>query len=400
MNKSSNVKCIIHLDMDAFYPAVEILDNPELKGKPVIVGGSSKRGVVSSASYEARKFGVHSAQPIAKALNLCPRGVFLPVRMERYREMSGRIFEIFKRFTPLVEPLSIDEAFLDITGTERLLGDPVYVAKKIKRKVFNETGLTVSAGVAPSKFIAKIASDMDKPDGFTVVSHDKINDFLDPLPVSKMWGVGKVTLEKLGRYNIKTFYDLRIFPIETLERIFGKNGPRMHFLAMGIDDRSVETEHEIKSIGHELTFPEDIHDIESAEEKIFALAIKTGKRMRNKHVAGKTVTLKVKYNDFKQVTRSQTLDLHTDDGMIIYQTAKKLLEKTDTGRRPVRLLGVSMSGLEQGVKNSQLSLFLKDDKTKKAKNLNKAIDSLQDKFGLKSIQPGRLMPGKPETEEE
>lgn len=400
MNKSTNIKCIIHLDMDAFYPAVEKLDNPELEGQPVIVGGSSKRGVVSSASYEARKFGVHSAQPIAKALKLCPEGVFLPVRMDRYREMSGRIFEIFKRFTPLVEPLSIDEAFLDITGTERLLGDPVYVAKKIKSTVFNETGLTVSAGVAPSKFIAKIASDMDKPDGLTVVSHDKINDFLDPLPVSKMWGVGKVTLEKLGRYNIKTFFDLRTFSLETLERAFGKNGQRMHSLAMGIDDRSVETEHEIKSIGHESTFSEDIHDIDTAEEKILALAIKTGKRMRNNNVTGKTVTLKVKYSDFKQVTRSQSLDLQTDDGMIIYQKAKGLLGKTDIGTKPVRLLGVSMSGLEQGRVNGQLSLFLKDDKTKKAKSLNKAIDSLQDKFGLESIQPGRLMPIRNDSEEE
>lgn len=386
--------------MDAFYPAVEILDNPSLKGQPVIVGGSSKRGVVSSASYEARKFGVHSAQPTAKALKLCPNGIFLPVRMDRYREMSGRIFEIFKRFTPLVEPLSIDEAFLDITGTERLLGEPVHVAKMIKSTVFNETGLIVSAGVAPSKFIAKIASDMDKPDGLTVVCHDKINDFLDPLPVSKMWGVGKVTLEKLGRYKIKTFFDLRTFSPEILERAFGKNGPRMRLLAMGIDDRRVETEHEVKSIGHELTFSEDIHDIESAEEKILALAIKTGKRMRNNHMSGKTVTLKVKYSDFKQITRSQTLDLHTDDGMIIYQTAKKLLEKTDTGRKPVRLLGVSMSSLEQGHINGQLSLFLKDEKSKKSENLNRAIDSLQDKFGLQSIQPGRLMPDKNKSEGE
>ncbi|MFC1494670.1 DNA polymerase IV [Thermodesulfobacteriota bacterium] len=394
------IKCIIHLDMDAFYPAVEILDNPGLKGKPVIVGGSSKRGVVSSASYEARKFGVHSAQPIARALKLCPNGVFLPVRMERYKEMSFRIFEIFKRFTPLVEPLSIDEAFLDITGTERLLGDPVYVAKKIKDTVFDETGLTVSAGVAPSKFIAKIASDMDKPDGLTVVPHDKINDFLDTLSVSKMWGVGKVMLEKLGRYNIKTFYDLRTFPLETLERAFGKNGTRMHLLAMGIDNRSVETEHEIKSIGHELTFSKDIQDIEYAEEQILALAIKTGKRMRSNNVAGKIVTLKVKYSNFKQITRSQTLDKHTHDGMIIYQKAKKLLRKTDTGKKPVRLLGISMSGLEPGEINGQLSLFLKDEKTKKAENLNKAIDSLQDKFGTLSIQPGRLMTDSHESEED
>jgi len=261
MDKSNNVKCIIHLDMDAFYPAVEILDNPDLEGQPVIVGGSSRRGVVSSASYAARKFGIHSAQPIAKALKLCPHGVFLPVRMDRYREMSDRIFEIFKRFTPLVEPLSIDEAFLDITGTERLLGDPVHVAKKIKSTVFNETGLTVSAGVGPSKFVAKIASDMDKPDGLTVVSHDKINDFLDPLPVSKMWGVGKVTQQTLSHLKIRTFKELRKTPAEVLKNKFGKHGIHMHQLSMGIDDRDVVPMREVKSIGHEETFSQDIYEL-------------------------------------------------------------------------------------------------------------------------------------------
>ena len=377
--------------MDAFYPAVEVLDNPELRGKPVIVGGSSKRGVVSSASYEARKFGVHSAQPIAQALKLCPEGIFLPVRMSRYKELSNKIFEIFHRFTPLVEPLSIDEAFLDITGTERLLGEPVSVAKKLKETILAETGLTVSAGVAPSKFIAKIASDMDKPDGLTVVSADKITEFLDPLPVSKMWGAGKVTLEKLSRFNIKTFYDLKKFPIEILERSFGKNGKQMHFLAMGIDDRSVEIEHETKSIGHEETFLEDIIDIEKSERHLLALAFKTAERMRHNHLKGKTVTLKVKYSDFKQVTRSLTLDDYTDDGMLIYSIVRKLLKKTETGTRPVRLLGVSMSGLALEGATNQLSMFSENEKKEKSEKLNKAIDSLHDKFGKKSVVPGRLL---------
>lgn len=391
MSDQKPIKSIIHLDMDAFYPAVEILDNPGLKGKPVIVGGISKRGVVSSASYEARKFGVHSAQPITRAMKLCPDAVFLPVRMKRYKEISNRIFEIFNRFTPLVEPLSIDEAFLDVTGTERLLGDPVSVAKKIKKTVLDETGLTVSAGIAPSKFIAKIASDMDKPDGLTVVPYDKINEFLDPLPVSKMWGVGKITLERLNRYSIKTFYDLRTFPVDTLEKIFGRNGPRMHSLAMGIDERNVETEHEIKSIGHELTFSEDITNVEPAEKQIFSLAVKTGKRMRSHGIKGRTVTLKVKYSDFKQITRSRTLDKSTDDSMTIYLAVKKLISKTEIGNRPVRLLGVSMSGLESDNTKDQLDLFMSDEKTEKTEKLNKAIDSLQDRFGPQSIQPGRLM---------
>ena len=390
-NKTEKSKTIIHLDMDAFYPSVEILDNPDLKGKPVIVGGGSKRGVVSSASYEARKYGVHSAQPIAQALKLCPKGIFLPVRMARYKELSDMIFEIFHRFTPLVEPLSIDEAFLDITGTERLLGDPVSVAKKLKKTVFEETSLTVSAGVAPSKFIAKIASDMDKPDGLTVVRADEIKSFLDPLPVSKMWGAGKVTIEKLSRYNIKTFSDLRKFPIEILERSFGKNGMRMHFLAMGIDDRSVEIEHETKSIGHEVTFLEDIMDIETSERHLLELAMKTAERMRHNLLKGKTVNLKVKYNDFTQVTRAITHDEYIDDGMLIYSTVRELLKKTETGRRPVRLLGVSVSGLAMDSLSGQLSFFSKNEKKEKSEKLNKAIDSLNDRFGKKSVVPGRLL---------
>lgn len=377
--------------MDAFYPSVEILDNPELKGKPVIVGGTSNRGVVSSASYEARKFGVHSAQPITRAQKLCPNGIFLPVRMERYKELSRQIFEVFHCFTPLVEPLSIDEAFLDVTGTERFLGDSVMVAKRIKKTVLKETGLTVSAGVAPTKFLAKIASDMDKPDGLTVVTSNNITEFLDPLSVSKMWGVGKVTFEKLTRYNIKTFYDLRKFPMETLEKIFGTNGRRMHLLARGIDERSVETEHETKSIGHEQTFLEDITDIESCEKHLLDLSIKTGSRMRHNNLKGRRITLKVKYSDFKQVTRSETLEKQTDDGMTIYYTARRLLKKTETGRRPVRLLGVAMSGLGSGEFNSQLSLFSKDEKNEKSENLNKAVDLLQDKFGEKSVVHGRLL---------
>ena len=384
-------KIIIHLDMDAFYPAVEILDNPELRGKPVIVGGTSKRGVVSSASYEAREYGVHSAQPIAQALKLCPHGIFLPVRMARYRELSDKIFEIFHRFTPLVEPLSIDEAFLDITGTERLMGNPVFVAKTIKKTVLDETGLTVSAGVAPSKFVAKIASDLNKPDGLTVVPADELTAFLDPLSVSRMWGAGKVTQEKLSRYNIKTFKDLRKFPLKTLEKLFGINGIKMHYLAMGLDDRNVETEHETKSIGHEETFLEDIIDIETCEKNLLELAIKTAERMRQNHFKGRTITLKVKYNDFTQVTRSLTFDDFTDDGMVMYSAIRKLLRKTETGTRPVRLLGVSMSGLALEGQTNQLSLFSGNRKKEKSEKLNKAIDSLHNKFGKKSVIPGRLL---------
>ena len=208
MDKRRPPKHIIHLDMDAFYPSVEVLDNPELRGKPVIVGGSRERGVVSSASYEARKFGVHSAQPMATAMRLCPDGIVLPVRMARYQEVSEQVFEIFHIFTPMVEPLSIDEAFLDVTGSARLFGSPIQIAKKIKQAVVEKTGLTISAGVAPSKFVAKIASDMEKPDGLTVVDRDRVREFLDPLLIKKMWGAGQVAQKALARLRISALHNI------------------------------------------------------------------------------------------------------------------------------------------------------------------------------------------------
>ena len=390
MDNHSRSKAIIHLDMDAFYPAVEVLDNPALKGKPVIVGGSRERGVVSSASYEARKFGVHSAQPMATAMRLCPEGIFLPVRMSRYKEVSERVFKIFYRFTPLVEPLSIDEAFLDVTGSTRLFGEPIEIAKKIKQMVLEETGLTVSAGVAPSKFVAKIASDIDKPDGLTVVPTDRVRDFLDPLPIMKMWGVGKVTQEALARLNIHTFRDLSQVPAKVLEQEFGKHGLKMHLLSMGVDERGVVPEHDAKSIGHEETFPQDIIDLDGAKKELLSLSNRVAHRMRREAVTGRTITLKVKYSDFVQKTRSMTLPQSTDDGLEIHSTACSLLEKTDVGKRPVRLLGISLSQLSKLGLEEQLSLFNQDVTSKKRKDLNTALDSLSGRFGDKSIRPGTL----------
>ncbi len=254
----TRVKQIIHLDMDAFYASVEMLDNPALRGQPVIVGGPKQRGVVSAASYEARKFGVHSALPMAVAMRLCPQGVFLPVRMPRYKEISDQIFEIFLRFTPLVEPLSIDEAFLDVTASVRLFGPAEEIAKQIKNQVREEIGLTVSAGVAPSKLVAKIASDLNKPDGLTVVPEGNVQQFLDPLPIEKLWGVGKMTQKDLSLLNVKTVGELSRLPKDLLRRRFGGQGLQLYFLSKGIDDREVQPERIIKSIGREETFPEDI----------------------------------------------------------------------------------------------------------------------------------------------
>ena len=394
MNEHQQERTIIHLDMDAFYPAVEVLDNPDLRGKPVIVGGSRERGVVSSASYEARKYGVHSAQPMATAMRLCPQGIVLPPRMARYQEISRQVFEIFHFFTPLVEPLSIDEAFLDVTGSKRLFGHPVEIAKKIKQMVVEKIGLTISAGVAPSKFVAKIASDMDKPDGLTVVPPDRVREFLDPLSIDKMWGVGKETQKALQRLRVLTFKDLRKKPVSDLERTFGKHGLKMHQLAMGIDEREVVTGHDAKSIGHEQTFAEDIMAKDTAKKEILSLANQVAHRMRRHKVHGKTITLKVKYHDFVLITRSMTLTKSTDDGPEIYRTACGLMEKTLIGKRPVRLLGVSVSHLEHLNKEKQLSLFQGDVEDQKKRDLHTAIDRLHEKFGNKSIRPGTLIKAK------
>lgn len=391
MDKQGQSKHIIHLDIDAFYPSVEVLDNPELKGKPVIVGGSKERGVVSSASYEARKFGVHSAQPIAKAIRLCPHGIFLPVRMSRYKEVSEKVFDIFNRFTPLVEPLSIDEAFLDVTNSIRLFGQPENIAIKIKQIIFAETGLTISAGIAPSKFVAKIASDIDKPDGLTVVRPDDVRDFLDPLPVKKMWGVGKVSQRLLNQLNIHTFKELRQTPVKILEKKFGKQGAKIHSLAMGIDERDVIPEHVVKSIGHELTFSRDIISLNEAQKELFALSNKVARRMRHKGLKGRTITLKVKYSDFVQITRSTTLSKSTDDGSEIYSVACRLLENTEITKKPIRLLGVSLSQLSFLRIGTQLSLFNQDPSSQKRERLNIVLDSLYEKYGDKSVVPGTLL---------
>jgi DNA polymerase IV len=391
MSDALKIRYIIHLDMDAFYPSVEILDNPDLKGKPVIVGGGKERGVVASASYEARKFGVHSAQPIALAMCLCPGGIFLGVRMKRYQEISEQIFGIFNRFTPIVEPLSIDEAFLDITNSIRLFGKPEDIAKKIKDAVRNETGLTVSAGVAPSKFVAKIASDLRKPDGLTVVESHKVRDFLEPLPINRMWGVGKVTLEALLKLGIRTFGDLSLMSPEILEHRFGKHGMQMHRLSLGIDERDVITKHDIKSMGHEDTFLHDIVDLSLAKKELLTQANRVARRLRQNGVRGSTITLKVKYNDFTQITRSVTLSKPSDDAMEIFTNVCDLLKRTSAGKRPVRLLGISLSNFKSETEG-QLSLFNEENRDKKEKQLHNAMDSIYERFGDSALKSATLLP--------
>jgi DNA polymerase-4 len=382
---------IIHLDMDAFYASVEQLDNPELKGKPVIVGGSSMRGVVSAASYEARKFKIHSAMPIVRARKLCPHGVFLPVRMKRYKEISSKVFSIFKKFTPLVEPLSLDEAFLDVTSSHKLFGSAEEIAKNIRKEVFKETGLTVSAGVASSKLVAKIASDINKPDGLTIVPEGKEAEFLAPLPIKRLWGVGPKTQKQLALLGVETISDIAGLPMNILEQKFGKYGEGLHRASLGLDQREVITDHETKSVGHEFTFDTDIDETELIKRELLELSLKVAKRLRTYQLIGKTVTLKVKYHDFKQITRSITINDHTADSKRIYEEAIELLRKTDAGKKPVRLLGISVSGLKLESDSSQQFLFPNMREDQKRDKINRALDAIQEKYGPTAILPGRLV---------
>jgi DNA polymerase-4 len=384
-------KAIIHLDMDAFFPAVEVLDDPSLRGKAVIVGGTSNRGVVSSASYEARKFGIHSSMPIVEARRRCPDGIFLPVRMGRYKEISQAVFAIFRRYTPLIEPLSIDEAFLDVTGSVRLFGTPPEIAAAIKRDVRQGLGLTVSAGVATNKSIAKIASDFQKPDGLTVVEPGSEQSFLNPLPVERLWGAGPTTCKNLRLLGVQTIGDLASLSPDLLSAKFGKQGEAMHRLSRGIDERDVETSQPLKSIGNEETFDQDIVDTETARQELLALATKVGGRLRHAGTVGRTISLKVKYNDFKQIARSTTLINPVDDGGVIYRTCCGLLEKTEVGQRPVRLLGVTVSNLCDPAAPQQQSLFNDYKGDEKTDKLNRAIDTIQDTFGEGTIIPGTLL---------
>ena len=384
-------RSIIHCDMDAFYASVEVLDNPALRGLPVVVGGSAHRGVVSAASYEARRFGIHSAMPMATAMKRCPSAAFLPVRMARYQEISGRIMAIFHRFTPLVEPLSLDEAFLDVTASFSLHGPANAIAATIRQLVREETGLTVSAGVASCKLVAKIASDQNKPDGLTIVPAGQERDFLAPLPVGRLWGVGRTALKQLSLMGVTTIGQLTELPEAILIAKFGKAGSHMRQCALGIDDRPVEVEYEAQSIGNEETFDHDLLDSARLDRELLALCLRVARRLRQEGVAGRTVTVKVKYSDFVQVTRSLSLAEAIDDDASLLRIGRGLLAKTEAGSRPVRLLGISLSGLAPAAVGQQFSLFGADAGKERRRALCKAVDSIADRHGRKALLPARLL---------
>ena len=374
-------RAILHVDMDAFYAAVEVLDDPDLRGKPVMVGGSPEgRGVVAAASYEARAFGVYSATPTAQAVKRCPHGVFVKPRLERYVEISKQIFAVFRDFTPLVEPLSIDEAFLDVTGCRRLFGSAETIGRLIKARIAEDVGLTASVGVAPNKFLAKLASDLEKPDGFVVIGADEVQARLAVLPVGKLWGVGKVTEKELKQHGINTIGDLLQVPREALTSRFGDHAARLLELAVGHDERPVIPVHEARSVGNEITFATDIAAADELRGILDHLAEKVAWRLRRHNLRGRTITLKARYPDFTTHTRSVTLDHAAQSTTEIRAAARRLLtHKLGRAGRPLRLIGVAASQLE-GEEAGQGELFV-DPAVARDQDLDRVMDRVNERFG-------------------
>ena len=342
---------IIHIDMDAFYASVEQLDNPELKGKPIAVGGSEVRGVVSAASYEARKFGVKSAMSGVQAARLCPQLIFVRPRFDRYKEISKQIRAVFLEYTDLVEPLSLDEAYLDVTENKKGNPSATLIAKEIRQKIFEKTGLTASAGISVNKFVAKIASDYNKPNGQKTVNPDEVEAFIEVLDVKKFYGIGKVTAEKMYQLGIYTGLDLKNKTLEYLEQHFGNSGQAFYNLSRGISYSQVKPNRQMKSIGAERTFNENLSSEIYMEERLENIASEIERRIKKYKISGKTITLKIKYSDFTQQTRSKTLPYFIADKSLIMETAKELLYQ-ERLKDSVRLLGISLNNLNTNQKKN------------------------------------------------
>ena len=407
----------MHVDMDAFFASVEQLDHPEYKGHPVIVGGLSSRGVVATASYEARKFGVHSAMPISRAKKLCPHGIYVYPNMARYKEISQIIHKVMEEFTPIIEPLSLDEAFLDVTGITHKFTGPKALGRAIKDRVFEETGLIISAGLAPNKFLAKLASDLDKPDGLVVIPYGKECESLANLPIKRIWGVGPSTERRLKDGGFALIKDVQALPDEkSLVPYVGNQARRIWELARGIDERPVEPDRQIQSVGNEETYESDVEDPVVIDLELHYFANRVAKRLRKYGLMGHTVSIKVRYNDFKTVSRQKRLDSSTDQERVIYDTSVLLWNKLmrdalsvkqeeqevmgatprpkfdnsilEVPVKPIRLLGVTVSGLStEGIVQDDLFSIETDEKDEK---LSTVLDSLASKFGEGAIMSGAL----------
>jgi DNA polymerase-4 len=390
------VPSILHCDLDAFYASVEQLHDPDLVGRPVIVGGLGARGVVAAASYEARRYGVHSAMPMARARRACPDGVFLSPRFDAYQEASRAVMAILRSYTPLVEPIALDEAFLDVAGARRRAGSGPEIAAAIRIRVREETGLTVSVGVATTKFLAKLASDQSKPDGLLVVDPGAELAFLHPLPVRHLWGVGPATMKTLTTLGVRTVGDLAALDESTLVAALGAaRGRHLHALAHNIDERAVEPERAVKSVGHEETFAVDHTDPEVLRREVARLADRTASRLRAAGHRGRTVQLKVRFADFRTITRSKTLPAPTDLALDIAATARALLDAVDVGPG-VRLLGVSVQQLVDADVPLALDLDGTADDGRRAA-LERSIDTVRGRFGADSVRPARLAPKPPSS---
>lgn len=386
---------ILHIDMDAFYASIEIRDDPSLKGKPVAVGGrSTTRGVIAAASYEARKFGVRSATPTVTAFKLCPDLVLLPVNMAKYVEASHAIHEIFNRFTPEIEPLALDEAFLDVTASVNLFGDAAVIGRKIQTAIAAELNLVASVGVAANKFIAKIASDIFKPNGFCEVRRGGEQQFLDPLPIERLWGVGKKTATRFKIFGLKSIKDVRTAGKDFMQREFGHQGEQIWLLSNGKDRRPVDSSRVSKSVSNETTFSTDINDIAELRACLMVLVEQVSYRLRFANLKGRTINLKLRDPDFKTITRSRTLAENVNSTDQIWDTAVALmLKEVPSNFKSIRLLGVGVSNFAETDSNPQANLF--DDlaglpaTNKRKPELDKLSDDIREKFGKLSIHRGR-----------
>ncbi len=389
---AAETRSILHIDMDAFFAAVEQNDRPELRGQPVLVGGAAdKRGVVSTASYEARRFGCRSAMPMARAVQLCPQAIVVQPRMERYVQISRELLALFEQSTPAIEPLSIDEAFLDVTGSIRLLGPSVQIAQQLKQDICQATGLTASVGIAPNKFLAKLASDLDKPSGLTVVAPNNIRGFLDPLPIARLWGAGAKTQSRLNSLGIRTFADLRQLSAGCLEAEFGQTGRKFFDLARGIDDRPVVSDRQAKSISQETTFVQDVADCQHLRAVLLQQTEQVSSRLRHQGFKARTVNLKIRTQDFHTITRRSTLDGPSDSTTDFWAAAASLFERWWSTRPPtgrIRLIGIGVSQFS-GAEGCQMRLF-GEAEADNARRLDETFDQIQDRFGRSAIARGLL----------
>ena len=390
---------IIHLDLDAFFASVEQRDNPAYRGKPLIVGGisggkgNSNRGVVCAASYEARKYGVHAGMPIWEARQKCHKGIFIPSQMNKYLEASKKFFQICSTYTPLIEPLSIDELFLDVSGCESLFGSSEIIGRKIKERVYQELGLKISVGIAENKFLAKIATNLGKPDGFYIIPSKDIQKILYPLPVSSLWGIGKKTEELLKKSGIYQIEQLANMPDSILENLLGKNGKKIKLLAQGVDNSPVIPLSTIKSISKETTYSANIIEKEILIKELLKISQMVGYTARKKDYKGRTITLKIRFHNFITFSKSKTLENPTNLDDIIFKTVVELLEKVRYKKGGVRLLGIKLSNLASGNERKQLKLLRdeEDKKDDKLEQLTQSLDKIREKFGSKAITRASLL---------